>query len=131
MKLSEYAAKYKLITEDVQIGKISGQTDLDVINQILKDSDGKWIARKLNDSCLYLFHDGHYINVTHLVDQMNQVYLLKGYSEYGYNKLSADEIIRYTGFRAILDQLITQSISQKLDPRSTAESIFEREIFYV
>lgn len=130
MKLSEYAEKYKLLSEGVQIVKISGSTGIDTVKQILEVSEGKWIARKL-DGCLYLFHDSHFINMSQLVDQMNQVYTSKGYSGYGYDKLSADELIRYTGFRSILDQLIKQSVSEKLDPRATAESIFEREIFYV
>lgn len=131
MKLSEYAEKYKLLSEGVQIVQISGSTETDTVNQILEVSEGKWIARKLSDGCLYLFHDSHFINMSQLVEQMNRVYTAKGYSGHGYDKLSADELIRYTGFRSILDQLIKQSVSEKLDLRATAESIFEREIFYV
>lgn len=130
MNLSDYAKSFSYVNEDVNIAKVSGDTDEDTVKQILEVSGGKWIARKLSDNHLYLFHDDHFIDVTELVYQMDQIYLVKGYQEYGYNKLSDVELIRYTAFKNIINSLIPQALSHKLDPKATAESIFEREIFY-
>lgn len=133
MKLSDYVETHaKILQEDVKIEALTSSPGIvgDEIEEALKISDDKWRALKLSDNQLYLFRNGHYLCLTETIYEMNQLYLVKGYNESGYDKLSAEELIAYSSVRDILSELFSQAMSAKLDPKETAASIFDREIFY-
>lgn len=131
MKFDDYV---KSITEAVEeVPKISS-SDLgsveDDIQVAMADSDNKWLSKRLSDNAIYLFNNRHYINVTDLRNEIAHLYASKGFTGSGFDKLTEEELIVYKTVKEIFVQLIAQSLGPQLSAKETAQSLFDREIFY-
>ena len=131
MKFDDYV---KSITEAVEeVPKITsgdlGSVEED-IQAALAESDNKWLSKRLSDNAIYLFNNRHYINITSLRNEIAQLYASKGFTGSGFDKLTEEELIVYKTVKAIFVQLIAQSLGPELSPKETAQSLFDREIFY-
>lgn len=131
MKFYDYV---KSITEAVEeVPKITsgdlGSVEED-IQAALAESDNKWLSKRLSDNAIYLFNNRHYINITSLRNEIAQLYASKGFTGSGFDKLTEEELIVYKTVKAIFVQLIAQSLGPELSPKETAQSLFDREIFY-
>lgn len=131
MKFDDYV---KSITEAVEeVPKITG-SDLgsveDDIQVAMADSDNKWLSKRLSDNAIYLFNNRHYINVTELRNEIAHLYASKGFTGSGFDKLTEEELIVYKTVKEIFVQLIAQSLGPQLSAKETAQSLFDREIFY-
>lgn len=131
MKFDDYV---KSITEAVEeVPKItSGDLGAveDDIQVALAESENKWIGRRLSDNSIYLFNNRHYINITNLRNEIAQLYATKGFTGSGFDKLTEEELCVYKTVKEIFVQLIAQSLGPELSPKETAQSLFDREIFY-
>lgn len=131
MKFDDYV---KSITEAVEeVPKITS-SDLgsveDDIQVAMADSNNKWLSKRLSDNAIYLFNNRHYINVTELRNEIAQLYASKGFTGSGFDKLTEEELIVYKTVKEIFVQLIAQSLGPQLSAKETAQSLFDREIFY-
>lgn len=131
MKFDDYV---KSITEAVEeVPKITS-SDLgsveDDIQVAMADSDNKWLSKRLSDNAIYLFNNRHYINVTDLRNEIAHLYASKGFTGSGFDKLTEEELIVYKTVKEIFVQLIAQSLGPQLSAKETAQSLFDREIFY-
>jgi hypothetical protein len=131
MKFDDYV---KSITEAVEeVPKItSGDLGAveDDIQVALAESENKWLSKRLSDNAIYLFNNRHYINVTELRNEIAHLYASKGFSGSGFDKLTEEELIVYKTVKEIFVQLIAQSLGPQLSAKETAQSLFDREIFY-
>lgn len=131
MKFDDYV---KSISEAVEeVPKITsgdlGSVE-DDIQVALAESENKWLSKRLSDNAIYLFNNRHYINVTELRNEIAQLYASKGFTGSGFDKLTEEELIVYKTVKEIFVQLIAQSLGPQLSAKETAQSLFDREIFY-
>ena len=131
MKFDDYV---KSITEAVEEMPKITSGDLgaveDDIQVALAESENKWLSKRLSDNAIYLFNNRHYINVTELRNEIAQLYASKGFTGSGFDKLTEEELIVYKTVKEIFVQLIAQSLGPQLSAKETAQSLFDREIFY-
>lgn len=131
MKFDDYV---KSITEAVEeVPKItSGDLGAveDDIQVALAESENKWLSKRLSDNAIYLFNNRHYINVTELRNEIAKLYASKGFTGSGFDKLTEEELIVYKTVKEIFVKLIAQSLGPQLSAKETAQSLFDREIFY-
>jgi hypothetical protein len=132
MKLSDYIKALQESVEEVEFSSaVSTNKDLSAeIEDLLAKSDNKWIGKRLSDNSIYLFNNKHYINVTNLRNEIAQLYATKGFTGSGFDKLTEEELCVYKTVKEIFVQLISQSLGPELSPKETAQSLFDREIFY-
>ena len=100
------------------------------MNDLAQKSENRWIAKRLSDNAVYLFNNKHFINVTNLRNEIAQLYATKGFTGSGFDRLTEEELCVYKTVKEIFVQLIAQSLGPELSPKETAQSLFDREIFY-
>lgn len=132
MKLSDYIKALQESVEEVEFSSaVSTNKDLSAeIEDLVAKSDNKWIGKRLSDNSIYLFNNKHYINITNLRNEIAQLYATKGFTGSGFDKLTEEELCVYKTVKEIFVQLISQSLGPELSPKETAQSLFDREIFY-
>lgn len=132
MKLSDYIKALQESVEEVEFSSaVSTNKDLGAeIEELVSKSDNKWIGKRLSDNSIYLFNNKHYINITNLRNEVAQLYATKGFTGSGFDKLTEEELCVYKTVKEIFVQLISQSLGPELSPKETAQSLFDREIFY-
>jgi hypothetical protein len=132
MKLSDYVRSLQESVEEYNVSltnSIDGNLQTE-IEGLIEKSENKWIGRRLSDNAIYLFNNRHYINITNLRNEIAQLYAAKGFTGSGFDKLTEEELCVYKTVKEIFVQLIAQSLGPELSPRETAQSLFDREIFY-
>lgn len=132
MKLSDYIKALQESVEEVEFSSaVSTNKDLSAeIEELISKSNNKWIGKRLSDNSIYLFNNKHYINITNLRNEIAQLYATKGFTGSGFDKLTEDELCVYKTVKEIFVQLISQSLVPELSAKETAQSLFDREIFY-
>lgn len=132
MKLSDYVKSLQESVEEtlVSLTKSSDGNLQTEINSLIEKSENKWIGKRLSDNSIYLFNNKHYINITNLRNEIAQLYASKGFTGSGFDKLTEEELCVYKTVKEIFVQLIAQSLGPELSPKETAQSLFDREIFY-
>ena len=132
MKLSDYIKALQESVEEVEFSStVSTNKDLSAeIEDLISKSDNKWIGKRLSDNSIYLFNNKHYINITNLRNEIAQLYATKGFTGSGFDKLTEEELCVYKTVKEIFVQLIAQSLGHELSAKETAQSLFDREIFY-
>lgn len=132
MKLSDYVKSLQESVEEtrVSLAKSSDGNLQTEINSLIEKSENKWIGKRLSDNSIYLFNNKHYINITNLRNEIAQLYASKGFTGSGFDKLTEEELCVYKTVKEIFVQLISQSLGPELSPKETAQSLFDREIFY-
>jgi hypothetical protein len=132
MKLSDYVKSLQESVEEtlVSLTKSSDGNLQTEINSLIEKSENKWIGKRLSDNSIYLFNNKHYINITNLRNEIAQLYASKGFTGSGFDKLTEEELCVYKTVKEIFVQLISQSLGPELSPKETAQSLFDREIFY-
>lgn len=107
------------------VGDISSE-----ISKLCEESINKWIAKRLSSYDIYLFNNRNYVNISKLRAEISQLYATKGFTGSGFDKLTEEELCLYKTVKEIFVQLESQSLGPELSPRDTAQSLFDREIFY-
>ena len=107
------------------VGDISSE-----ISKLCEESINKWIAKRLSSYDIYLFNNRNYVNISKLRAEISQLYATKGFTGSGFDKLTEEELCLYKTVKEIFIQLESQSLGPELSPRDTAQSLFDREIFY-
>lgn len=132
MKLSDYVKSLQESVEETSVS-LTNSSDGNLqseIKDLIDKSENKWIGRRLSDNSIYLFNNRHYINITNLRNEIAQLYATKGFTGSGFDKLTEEELCVYKTVKEIFVQLISQSLGPELSPKETAQSLFDREIFY-
>lgn len=132
MKLCDYVKALKESVEETSVSlTTSNSRDVSAeVNEMSQKSENRWIAKRLSDNAVYLFNNKHYINITNLRNEIAQLYASKGFTGSGFDKLTEEELCVYKTVKEIFVQLIAQSLGLELSPKETAQSLFDREIFY-
>lgn len=132
MKLSDYVKSLQESVEEtsVSLTKSSDGNLQTEIDELIEKSENRWIGKRLSDNSIYLFNNKHYINITNLRNEIAQLYATKGFTGSGFDRLTEEELIVYKTVKEIFVQLIAQSLGPELSPKETAQSLFDREIFY-
>jgi hypothetical protein len=132
MKLSDYVRSLQESVEEtsVSLTKSSDGNLQTEIDELIEKSENKWIGKRLSDNSIYLFNNKHYINITNLRNEIAQLYATKGFTGSGFDRLTEEELCVYKTVKEIFIQLIAQSLGPELSPKETAQSLFDREIFY-
>ena len=132
MKLSDYVKSLQESVEEtsVSLTKSSDGNLQTEIDGLIEKSENRWIGKRLSDNSIYLFNNKHYINITNLRNEIAQLYATKGFTGSGFDRLTEEELCVYKTVKEIFVQLIAQSLGPELSPKETAQSLFDREIFY-
>lgn len=132
MKLSDYVKSLQESVEEtsVSLTKSSDGNLQTEIDELIEKSENRWIGKRLSDNSIYLFSNKHYINITNLRNEIAQLYATKGFTGSGFDRLTEEELCVYKTVKEIFVQLIAQSLGPELSPKETAQSLFDREIFY-
>lgn len=131
MILTDYvnSLKESVVETSVSLSASVGETESE-ISKLCEESVNKWIAKRLPSYDIYLFNNRHYVNISKLRAEISQLYATKGFTGSGFDKLTEEELCLYKTVKEIFIQLESQSLGPELSPRDTAQSLFDREIFY-
>ena len=77
------------------------QAEDTIEDTVLKCNPETWTAREINN-VKYLIYNKKFINITELKQKIADVYNERGYSNYGFAKLSERDLVRYTKVKNIL-----------------------------
>ena len=132
MKFCDYVKALKESVEETDVSlSASKRSDTSAeVNELAQQSENRWIAKRLSDNAVYLFNNKHFINVTNLRNEIAQLYATNGFTGSGFDRLTEEELCVYKTVKEIFVQLIAQSLGPELSPKETAQSLFDREIFY-
>lgn len=131
MKLSDYVNRIVESVEEPTAIQVSEQSDHQAEIAVgIAESKNRWISKILPDNSVYLFYNEHCLNMTQLKAEMDMLYASKGFAGSGYDKLVVEELTNYRTVKDIFVKLIAQSLNHELSAKETAESLFDREIFY-
>jgi hypothetical protein len=131
MKFSDYVSRIVEAVEEPTQTQVS--TDANTKGEIavgIAESKNRWISKVMSDNSVYLFYNEHCLNMTQLKAEMDMLYSSKGFAGSGYDKLVVEELTNYRTVKDIFVKLIAQSLNHELSAKETAESLFDREIFY-
>lgn len=131
MKFSDYVSRIVEAVEEPTQTQVS--TDANTKGEIavgIAESKNRWISKVMSDNSVYLFYNEHCLNMTKLKAEMDMLYASKGFAGSGYDKLTVEELTNYRTVKDIFVKLIAQSLNHELSAKETAESLFDREIFY-
>lgn len=131
MKFSDYVSRIVETVEEPTQTQVS--TDANTKGEIavgIAESKNRWISKVMSDNSVYLFYNEHYLNMIQLKAEMDMLYASKGFAGSGYDKLTVEELTNYRTVKDIFVKLIAQSLGPELNAKETAESLFDREIFY-
>ena len=131
MKFSDYVNRIVEAVEEPTQTQVS--TDANTKGEIavgIAESNNRWISKVMSDNSVYLFYNEHCLNMTQLKAEMDMLYASKGFAGSGYDKLTVEELTNYRTVKDIFVKLISQSLNHELSAKETAESLFDREIFY-
>jgi hypothetical protein len=131
MKFSDYVSRIVEAVEEPTQTQVS--TDANTKGEIavgIAESKNRWISKVMSDNSVYLFYNEHYLNMTQLKAEMDMLYSSKGFAGSGYDKLTVEELTNYRTVKDIFVKLIAQSLGPELNAKESAESLFDREIFY-
>lgn len=131
MKFSDYVNRIVEAVEEPTQTQVS--TDANTKGEIavgIAESNNRWISKVMSDNSVYLFYNEHCLNMTQLKAEMDMLYASKGFAGSGYDKLTVEELTNYRTVKDIFVKLIAQSLNHELSAKETAESLFDREIFY-
>jgi len=86
-----------------------------------------WTAREINGT-KYLFFGGKKLDITELKKQIGQLYTRKGYTNYGYSKLSESDLVRYPKVKDVLTKCFSMEYGETVEPKTVAEQLFNNEL---
>lgn len=131
MILADYVNSLKESVVETSVSLRPSVVDMSSeITKLCEESINKWIAKRLSSYDIYLFNNRHYVNISKLRAEISQLYATKGFTGSGFDKLTEEELCLYKTVKEIFVQLESQSLGPELSPRDTAQSLFDREIFY-
>lgn len=131
MILTDYVNSLKELVVETSVSLRPSVGDMSSeITKLCEESINKWIAKRLSSYDIYLFNNRHYVNISKLRAEISQLYATKGFTGSGFDKLTEEELCLYKTVKEIFVQLESQSLGPELSPRDTAQSLFDREIFY-
>ena len=86
-----------------------------------------WTAREI-DNIKYLIFNRKTLNLNDLKIKIADLYNSKGYSGYGFSKLSEADLVRYTKVKNILMPLFKNNIDTELNCENIANLLFINEL---
>lgn len=86
-----------------------------------------WTAREVK-KIKYLIFKGKTLNLTELKKNITELYNEKGYTGYGFSKLSESDLVRYTKVKDILTKAFDTDINSELDCKNVANLLFVNEL---
>lgn len=103
------------------------QAEDTIEDTVLKCNPETWTAREINN-VKYLIYNKKFINITELKQKIADVYNERGYSNYGFAKLSERDLVRYTKVKNILMDSFLSEVSDELDTDYLAGKFFDKEL---
>lgn len=107
------------------IHKVEKEKTLD---DIIEAANPKiWTAREIN-GIKYLIYNKKVLNVTDLKKKINVFYTSKGYTNYGFAKLSEPDLVRYTKVKNIIMPMFLSTPDTFLNLDEVVDGLFKNEI---
>ena len=103
------------------------QAEDTIEDTVLKCNPETWTAREINN-VMYLIYNKKIINITELKQKIADVYNERGYSNYGFAKLTERDLVRYTKVKNILMDSFLSEVSDELDTDYLAGKFFDKEL---
>ena len=103
------------------------QAEDTIEDTVLKCNPETWTAREINN-VKYLIYNKKIINITELKQKIADVYNERGYSNYGFAKLTERDLVRYTKVKNILMDSFLSEVSDELDTDYLAGKFFDKEL---
>lgn len=103
------------------------QAEDTIEDTVLKCNPETWTAREINN-VKYLIYNKKFINITELKQKIADVYNERGYSNYGFAKLTERDLVRYTKVKNILMDSFLSEVSDELDTDYLAGKFFDKEL---
>ncbi len=86
-----------------------------------------WTSKTINGELFLMFNE-KMLNINKLKKEIDKVYTENGYTNYGYSKLSINNLIEYTTIKSIFMEEFEDSLNPvDLDPTEIAQKIFDNE----
>lgn len=108
-----------------RIIKESNDTSLDDVVKSLKPEI--WTAREIK-GVKFLFFGGKMLNITELKKEIDKLYRQKGYTGYGFAKLTESDLVRYTKVKDIIIKCFSVEYGVELSPVTVANQLFTNEL---
>lgn len=96
---------------------------------ISKFQANTWTCRKVNDAEYYVFYKGHFLNITQLKNEINNLYAQTGYLGKGFSKLDERALMTYSTTKTILKRIFESAFKIEIDAEEVAEYLFNCENF--
>jgi hypothetical protein len=103
------------------------QAEDTIEDTVAKCNPETWTAREINN-VKYLIYNKKFINISELKQKIADVYREKGYSDYGFAKLTERDLVRYTKVKNILMDSFLSEVSDELDTDYLAGKFFDKEL---
>lgn len=103
------------------------QAEDTIEDTVAKCNPETWTAREINN-VKYLIYNKKFINITELKQKIADVYNERGYSNYGFAKLTERDLVRYTKVKNILMDSFLSEVSDELDTDYLAGKFFDKEL---
>jgi hypothetical protein len=103
------------------------QAEDTIEDTVTKCNPETWTAREINN-VKYLIYNKKFINITELKQKIADVYNERGYSNYGFAKLTERDLVRYTKVKNILMDSFLSEVSDELDTDYLAGKFFDKEL---
>ena len=95
--------KTSSVTPDVQSKKIENEKS---IEQITAQANPKVWTGKVVKNIKYIIFDGKFLNADNLKKEISDLYVSKGFGNFGFSKLSVEELVRYETVKEIMKKIV-------------------------
>ena len=117
--------KTSSVTPDVQSKKIENEK---IIEQITAEANPKVWTGKVVKNIKYIIFDGKFLNADNLKKEISDLYVSKGFGNFGFSKLSVEELVRYETVKEIMKKIFKGEITDEVKASDVAKLLFDREI---
>ena len=130
MKLNEYL---EMLAEKVENISQSAVVEYPIRQDMPAELISKfqpevWTCRKVNNE-YYVFYQGHFLNVSQLKQELNNLYAQSGYLGKGLDKLDERALMTYATSKTIIKSVFKSAFTVEIDPKDTASYLFNTENF--
>ena len=88
-----------------------------------------WTSRRLNGGDYFAFFNGHFLNVSSLKKELDNLYAQNGYLGKGFDKLNERELLTYATTKQLFKKLFGSAFTVELNPKEVAVYCFNSENF--
>lgn len=131
MKLDEYVKlQEEIAASNAAPFRVTDETlkNASPVDLVGKFSESIWVGRTINGE-VFLFHGGHFLNISKTKQSVNDYYTSAGYLNQGFSKLDEKELATYNSVKIHLKKLFDSAFTIEIKPEEVASYLFNAENF--